>query len=265
MKIVISNKNKFNAFANIFRYLPVFMDTVNINVNEKGIYMQGMDSSQVTLAELKITPEWFNEFETDRGYVLGLHCATFFKVIQCIEDTEQKMTLTYDDGDYLKIAIESDAKTLVNKYFELPLIEMDCDMLEIPDVEYDVDMEISSQSISNYINQLMIFDEEFKITCSQDKIHMNSKSESGSLKIEMSEDSILLYAIDDEMESIEQNFSLTYVKNICAFSKITKAVVINLKEQTPMRFHQSLDEDEVDLFSDSKNYIRFYLAPKMED
>ena len=265
MKIVISNKAKFNAFSNIFRYLPVFMDTVNIFIKETGIYMQGMDTAQVALAELKIENNWFNKYETDKDYVLGIHCATFYKVIQCIEDTEQKMTLTYDDGDNLKIAIESDEKTLVNKYFELPLIDIDSEVLHIPDTDYDIDMEISSNSITNYTNQLMIFDDEFTITCTQENIYMKSKSESGSLKIEMSEDSILLYAIDDELEKLELNFSLTYVKNICAFSKITQSVVINIKENTPMRFHQSLDEDEVEIFSDSKNYIRFYIAPKIDD
>ena len=118
MKIVITNKKKFKIFSNIFRYLPVFMDTVNINVTDKGIYMQGMDTSQVCLFELKLIPEWFDTFERKKNYVLGLHCTTFYKVIQCIEDVEQTMTLTYDDGDKLNIAIESKEQSKVNKYFE---------------------------------------------------------------------------------------------------------------------------------------------------
>tara|TARA_Y100001970_G_C14195035_1_gene837530 strand:+ start:406 stop:1200 length:795 start_codon:yes stop_codon:yes gene_type:complete len=264
MKIVITNKRKFKIFSNIFRYLPVFMDTVNINVTDKGIYMQGMDTSQVCLFELKLNTDWFDTFEREKNYVLGLHCTTFYKVIQCIEDVEQTMTLTYNDGDKLNIAIESKEKSKVNKYFELPLIDIDSDMLNIPEVEYSVDMEINSNSITNYITELSIFDEEFKISCTQDKISMNSKSESGGLRIEMSEESILLYAIEEDITDIfEQIYSLKYVKDICSFSKITDSVVINMKEENPMRFHQSLDD--VDLFTDSENYLRFYIAPKIED
>ena len=37
---------------------------------------------------------------------------------------------------------------------------------------------------------------------------------------------------------------------MCSFSKITKSVVINLKSETPMRFHQSLDD--VDIFENSE-------------
>ena len=239
------------------------MDTVNINVTDKGIYMQGMDTSQVCLFELKLIPEWFDTFEREQNYVLGLHCTTFYKVIQCIEDVEQTMTLTYDDGDKLNIAIESKEHSKVNKYFEIPLIDIDSEMLNIPETEYTVDMEINSNSISNYITELAIFDEEFTIICNQDKISMKSKSESGGLRIEMSEDSILLYAIEEEIKGIEQIYSLKYVKDICSFSKITDSVVINLKEENPMRFHQSLDD--VDLFTESENYLRFYIAPKIED
>ena len=259
MKIVIKEKEKFNVFSNIFRYLPLFMDMVNIHVNSEGIYLQGMDTSQVCLFELKLLEDWFTEFETEKSYVLGIHCNTFWKVIQCLEDINQIMKLEYDDGDNLKVSLESDR---INKYFDLPLIDIDSEMLVIPECEYEVDIEIHSVNITNYVNQLMIFDEDFKITCTEDNIFMKSKSESGSLSIEMNDNNIILYSIE-EGKKMEQTFALTYVKNMCSFSKITKSVVINLKDETPMRFHQSLDD--VDIFENSKNYIRIYLAPKIED
>ena len=263
MEIVISDKTKFKIFSNVFRYLPVFMDNVNIHVTNKGIYMQGMDMAQVCLFELNLTSEWFDKFENKKNFVLGMHCKTFYKVIQCIDDVEQIMTLTYDDGDRLNIAIESTDNTKVNKYFEIPLIDLDSEILTIPETDYEVDMEINSSSITNYVTELGIFDEEFTITCEQDKIYMKSKSESGGLRIEMSEDSILLYAIEEGLVKIEQTYSLRYVKDICAFSKITDSVVINLNKGTPMRFHQSFDD--VDLFTESKNHLRFYIAPKIVD
>jgi proliferating cell nuclear antigen PCNA len=259
MKIVIKNKEKFDIFANIFRYLPVFMEMVNINVSEDGIYLQGMDTSQVCLFELKLLKEWFTEYEIEKSYVLGIHCNTFYKVIHCLEDFNQIMKLEYNDGDCLKVSLESER---INKYFDIPLIDIDSEMLEIPNCEYDVDIEIHSLNITNYVNQLMIFDEDFNIKCTQDNIFMSSKSESGSLSIEMNDSNIILYCIEED-KTLQQSFSLNYVKNMCAFSKITNSVVINLKDETPMRFHQSLDDVEV--FENSENYIRIYLAPKMED
>ena len=265
MEVVISDKTKFGQFANVFRYLPVFnMELVNINVSNKGMYIQGMDASQVCLFELKLEEDWFDSFNTDKNYVLGIHSLTFYKVIQCLEDNEQIMKMNYNDGDCLHIALENvNGSKKINKYFELPLVDIDMEMLEIPDTDYSIDMEIKSQSISNYIEQLLIFDETFTLSCSGDTILMKSKSESGSLMIEMSEENIMMYAVEDNIEKIEMCFALTYVKNMCAFSKITKSVVISLSEETPMRFHQSLDN--ADIFENSESYIRLYLAPKLDD
>jgi len=265
MELSISDKTKFLQFANVFRYLPVFnMELVNINISNEELYIQGMDSSQVCLFELKLKNDWFDSFKTDKNYVLGIHSLTFYKVIQCLEDNEQLMSIKYNDGDCLHIALENvNGSKKINKYFELPLVDIDVDMLDIPETDYSVDMEIKSLSISNYIEQLLIFDETFTLSCDSDTINMKSKSESGSLKIEMSEDNIIMYAVEDDMELLEMCFALTYVKNMCAFSKITKSVVISLNKDTPMRFHQSLDD--ADIFENSESYIRLYLAPKIDD
>tara|TARA_Y100001970_G_C14248761_1_gene870237 strand:- start:1354 stop:2154 length:801 start_codon:yes stop_codon:yes gene_type:complete len=265
MEVTISDKTKFTQFSNVFRYLPVFnMELVNINVSNKGMYIQGMDASQVCLFELKLQEEWFDSFKTDKSYVLGIHSLTFYKVIQCLEDNEQIMKMNYNDEDCLHIALENvNGSKKINKYFELPLVDIDMEMLDIPDTDYSIDMEIKSQSIANYIEQLLIFDETFTLSCNSDTINMKSKSESGSLTIEMSEENIMMYAVEDGMEKIEMCFALTYVKNMCAFSKITKSVVISLSENTPMRFHQSLDD--VEIFENSESYIRLYLAPKLDE
>ena len=167
--------------------------------------------------------------------------------------------MNFSDGDCLHISLENfNGSKEINKYFELPLVDIDMEMLDIPDTDYSIDMEIKSQSIANYIEQLLIFDETFTLSCSSDTILMKSKSESGSLTIEMSEENIMMYAVEDDMDKIEMCFALTYVKNMCAFSKITNSVVISLSEDTPMRFHQSLDDS--DLFENSESYIRLYLA-----
>lgn len=261
MEFTISTKHKFDAFSGVFRNLPVFMDIVNMNIGPEGIYIQGMDNSQVSLFELNLTNDWFDSFKTDKKYVLGIHCATFYKVIQCLEDNEQVMKIKYSDGDSLNVSLEGSTKK-INKYFELPLVDIDVDVLQIPITEYDVDMEIKSGAITNYINQLMIFDENFTIKCSEDNILMKSKSESGSMSIEMSEESIILYAIEEGL-TLEQYFALNYIKNMCAFAKSTQSVVLSLKDNTPLRFHQSFDD--ADIFENSQSYMRFYVAPKIDD
>ena len=64
------------------------MELVNINVSDKGMYIQGwMHHRFVCLSWIK--EDWFDSFKTDKSYVLGIHSLTFYEVIQCLEDNEQ--------------------------------------------------------------------------------------------------------------------------------------------------------------------------------
>jgi proliferating cell nuclear antigen len=259
MKFIISDKNKFQVFSTLFRHLPTFTETINLHVTDEGIYAQGMDSSQISLFEINLAKEWFDEFVCEKNCVIGLMCSIFFKVFQCIDSLEQKMTFNYtDDKDFLDITLEGDN---VKKEFQISLLDIDMEMLNIPETEYDVDIEIKSLDISNYINQMLIFDETFSLRCTQEEIIMKSNSESGSMSIILSDDSIIEYAIEEELD-LTQNFSLNYIKKMCAFSKMTRHTFINMKRDTPMRFHQSLDDKKCE---ESNNYIRFYLAPKLDE
>ena len=259
MKFVISDKKKFSVFSTLFRHLPQFTETINLHVTEEGIYVQGMDTSQISLFEIKLNSEWFDEFSCKKNCVIGLVCSVFYKVFQCIDNLEQKMTIMFDEKkDTLSVKLEGDN---IVKDFEISLLDIDSEVLNIPPTVYDVDIEIDSISIANYINQMLIFDETFTLRSTQENIILTSKSESGSMSITMHEESIISYAIEEDLD-LTLNFSLNYIKKICAFSKMTKSTFINMKEGTPMRFHQSLDGKG---FDDSENYIRFYLAPKMDD
>ena len=64
---------------------------------------------------------------------------------------------------------------------------------------------------------------------------------------------------------------MNFVKNFATFSKVNMSMNIHWSKDTPMKIEFSLDEpiddddnDDSDI-SSSKNYIRFYLAPKIED
>tara|TARA_Y100000816_G_scaffold237528_1_gene183524 strand:- start:1935 stop:2714 length:780 start_codon:yes stop_codon:yes gene_type:complete len=259
MKFVISDKKKFSVFTTLFRHLPQFTETINLHVTEEGIYVQGMDTSQISLFEIKLNSEWFDEFICKKSCVIGLVCSVFYKVFQCIDNLEQKMTIVFDEKkDTLSVKLEGNN---IVKDFEISLLDIDSEVLNIPPTVYDVDIEIDSVSIANYINQMLIFDETFTLRSTQENIILTSKSESGSMSITMHEESIISYAIEEDLD-LTLNFSLNYIKKICAFSKMTKSTFINMKAGTPMRFHQSLDDKG---FEDSENYIRFYLAPKMDD
>ena len=65
-------------------------------------------------------------------------------------------------------------------------------------------------------------------------------------------------------------YAMSYVLLITSFSKVNKKVQIHISEEIPMKIQYSMDsfmddnEDDEEN-NDDKNFIRFFLAPKIED
>jgi hypothetical protein len=48
-------------------------------------------------------------------------------------------------------------KDRVRQNFEIPLMDIECELLEIPDVDYDAELVIQSASFANTVSQLKQF------------------------------------------------------------------------------------------------------------
>ena len=66
MNIQLKNEDKCSIFVNIFQNLKLFTTNININVNEEKFYIQGLDSSHVSIFELNLLSPWFNNYEIEK-------------------------------------------------------------------------------------------------------------------------------------------------------------------------------------------------------
>lgn len=263
MKLVISDPHKVKIFATIFRQLKNMITDVNINIYEDKMYIQGMGSAQACLCELLIQKDWFEEYEVDRPQILGINCETVFKMINCLQDGQKITMFKKLTDDTLSVnfdSISNEIKT-IEKNFDMRLITIDMDQVEIPEKEYEADIIINSDQFAALITQLGIFGEEIRINCNMETINISSKGDHGRMTVSIKDDDITEYAIE-ENEIIDLLFDLKFIQNICAFSKISKEMYIHCSNNTPIKLHYALDEKNS---VNSNNYVRFFVAPKIED
>jgi hypothetical protein len=70
--------------------------------------------------------------------------------------------------------MECDIKTVFDKNFEI--MDIECELLEIPDVDYDAELVIQSASFANTVSQLKQFGDIMDIACSENEIKFVAKS-----------------------------------------------------------------------------------------
>jgi len=222
------------------------------------VYFQSMDSARISIFELYLPSSWFDVYVHDKdGTVpVGVNASLLYKILNTREKTQEtQIIFDNNDEDKLFIHFVSEDKAVFDKRFEIPLVDLDMELMTIPELESNAEFSISSYNFANIIHQLKLFGDTVDIDCSEDKIELKSLSEgSGKMAVDIQIDELSEYSID-EGENIHLSFSLNMLHNICQYHKIAKEIHIQLIKDSPMKIVYNLGEENTQLI--------FYLAPKI--
>jgi len=265
MNIVIQQIQKADVFAGIFQHIKVFTEQVNILFEKERMYMQTMDGARVSIIEMELPYQWFDVYEHKSAttITLGVNATILYRVLNSREKT-QSIRITYggENGscDKLHIHFTSDNRAEFDKFFEIPLIDLDTDILGIPEIECEAEFALSSPHFSSVINQLQMFGDTMDIECNENKIMLGSTSlESGKMHVEIKIDDLNTFAIN-EGGNLNVSFSLQYLHNICLYNKLAKEIEIKLSESYPIQIIYDLGGEH-----GHNGKIKFFLAPKIKD
>jgi proliferating cell nuclear antigen PCNA len=259
MRILITDSHKTNKIYIIFNYLKQFSDTVVLNFDESGIYIQGMDSSHICLFECKLTREWFDNYDycTDKnGDVkeIGISTKILGKVISTFDEDQDMEIEVKPKSEYLLLNFIN-GRISCDKYFELPIIDIDIEKLIIPEQESDVDLTLSSKRMYDLVSQFQIFNDDLEMSFTDSDILMKASGMNGSMTVKMSLDDVTEYAIGEDF-LLKQTFSLRYIHMMCIFNKLSNEIVMAFKKEHPMLLFYDLEYD---------SYLRFFMASKFDE
>jgi hypothetical protein len=226
-----------------------------------------MDSSRVSIIELSIPSTWFDVYkhsDTDSdpdsdevgSKMIGVRVSNLHKILATRDKLQIiQMSFSEDSPDTLYLNFTGET-TAFDKRFEIPLIEIEMELLTIPAMEYQAEMFIPASYFASIVGQLKTFGDSMDIECSEEKIILNATSpESGKMIVEIKIDDITSFAIN-EGDVINTSFALQYLHHICLYHKIAKDMELKLNANSPLRV-------EYDLGDGAK--LIFFLAPKMTD
>jgi len=150
----------------------------------------------------------------------------------------------------------SDVKSIFDKHFEIPLIDLESEVMTVPDFDYTAELAIPSPYFASIIGQLKLFGDTLEVQCSETTINLASTTvESGKMSVEIGIDDLVEFSIEEDA-ALNLSFSLTYLNIICLYNKLARNIEIKFSNNYPLRIDYDVGEGAG---------IKFYLAPKMED
>lgn len=251
-------------FRNIIHSMKEITDYVNLECNNDGIYIQGMDSSRIALMDLNLERDYFEEFEMEdeeEMIVLGMNMKVFSAILKCTNSSDELEIESSSDSGKVSITLKNDSK---KNEFEMNLVDIDQENMDIPEIDHEFIISAEPKEITKYfanLNALEVDEVIFHMT--ENLVRLDSKSDHVKMKFELVslenepdlQDNSKIRLVKSSPDELSLVFSLMYIQRFMKAASVSNNVAIAFTDGMPM-FMQ---------FRFEGGNLNYYLAPKIED
>jgi proliferating cell nuclear antigen len=237
LKIAVSAMSRLITEANML-YKP------------EGIIIQALDSSRIVMVDLNTPKTYFEDYICDREELLGINIELLEDVLRRCKSEE--LEVLYEDGSgRLKIT----AKGKGVRTFRIPLLTTTTDRIRTPSFTFKCRANILSDALKSTIDDAALFSDYLKMVFEQDTIIVSASSEKGDLetRLTVEDGSIIKIEVDEPSTA---SYSIEYLDNIMAASKLSDIMVLQLSTNSPLN---------VQFMMEGEAKIQYYLAPRVEE
>ena len=250
-----------HIFKKVIDALKDLVQEANFDCSPTGVTLQSMDQAHVTLVMLLLRKDGFPEYRCDRSIPLGVNMGSLSKIIKAAGPDDSITLKAGDNSETLGLVFESPRGERISDY-ELKLMDLDIQQLGVPQTEYDVQVKMSSAELQRICRDLITLDDTVKISALKDSVRFKAKGDMGSGSVILSQS---CGSIDKEMapgttillrNPTEIDLSLKFLSAFTKATPLSDSVNIGFSEGIPCLVEYPIE---------NMGYLRFYLAPKVDD
>jgi len=235
----------------------------NFECSRDGISLQAMDPSHVALVSMLLKKDGFEHYRCDRSINLGIKLEYMVKILKCAHNDDTVTLKADDDGDIVTFIFESQKQDKISD-FELKLMNIDTEVLGIPDQDYQTTIHMPSSELQRICRDLSVMGDAVVISTNKEGIKFSVIGDAGSigsantlLKPTSAADSKPEDSVTLELnEPVTLTFALRFLNSFNKAASLSPSVSIKMSKDIPLVLEYRIDE---------LGYVRYYLAPKIED
>jgi proliferating cell nuclear antigen PCNA len=257
-------------FRSVISSVSEFVDDINLNFNDDGMYAQAMDSSHICLSHILIGCEYFESYNISEPTSIGINIKLLTKILKCMDNG--KITIqTSPSSDKMNIIFEGENRS----EYQLNMIDIETDDMQIPETEYNYQLHTNYKYITTIIKKISTLagsDIEFEVENGifklkskdeDEQIHSaftvaeaqnNDENEDDENEDENNNTGETRFTIIDN-ENILMKYSFRYFQGFFKVSNISNNVSINFMDEVPLCVEYKFEH----------GHVQHFLAPKIED
>ena len=211
------------------------------------------------MVSLTLRSDGFDKFRCDRNISMGMNLGSMAKILKCANNDDTVTVKAQDNADTVTFMFESPNHEKVSDY-EMKLMNLDQEHLGIPETDYSCVVRMPSMEFARICRDLAQFSESMLICCTKEGVKFSASGDVGSANVKLAQTS----SVDKEEEAViiemQEPVTLTFAcRYLNAFTKATPLsaqVQLSMSADVPLVVEYRIQE---------LGYIRYYLAPKIED
>lgn len=231
----------------------------NFECSSTGFQLQAMDSSHVSLVAMQLKADGFEHFRCDRPISMGINLGNMAKCLKCAGSDDSITMKAEDTGDVVSFMFEAPQQERFAD-FELKLMDIDAEQLGIPDTDYAANIRMPSSEFKRIVTELSTIGDTVNVSVTKDGIKFSTTGDIGSANItcrqaasvDKQEDAIVI----DLNEPVKLAFALRYLNSFAKATPLSSVVTLSMSQELPVVIEYRISD---------MGYLRFYLAPKIED
>lgn len=238
-----------SAIKGIFEVLKDIINDVNVYFGPTGMKVLTLDTARVTLVHMFLAAENFEEYSCSAEIVAGLNMANTYKLLKSVGPSDT-LTLTIKDTDSLECVIENTAKKSRTS-FKLKLLDINEDILEVPDICMDVITTMPSIDFQRVARDMGNLANDMSITRRGTKLELACRGDFAD------QETVLEFA-DEAKTPTGAIYNLKYINLFTKATGLCSSVQLmqdSSDAQMPIVFRYGIA---------NLGDVKFYLAPNME-
>jgi len=248
-----------SVFKKLIEALKDLVSDANIDCSEDELSIQAMDSSHVSLVAVSLGNAGFDHYRCDRPISLGFNSTNMSKILKCAGNDDVITLKAEDTADNLTLMFESPSQDRIAD-FELKLMDIDAENLGIPETEYKCTIKMPSQEFQRIIRDLQVLGDTCVISCTKEGVRFSVSGDLGTGNVllrsnsttEKEEEQVVI----DMEEPVELTFALRYLNFFTKATSLGPSVIISMSPEVPVVVEYPIEDT---------GYIKYYLAPKIDD
>jgi len=241
---------------------------VPFDCDQSGMSLQAMDGSHISLVMMKLGAGLFSNYRCDSVVNFALSMHNLGSALKCAGDDET-CQIKYNNAEGENVLLTFvDEKYHCKQDVTLKLMDLEAERLAVPEQQYEAIIEMPSKKFHKTVSDLSSFSGSLTITASEGKVVFEATGENGSNVMTFTSDEQVSDEVSDvynkfdgrikisASEAVKVTFSIKYLVQFSKGMKLADRVRLSISNRCPLAVEYQIEDD---------GYLRFYLAPKIED